>query len=133
MKKIKTFLIIGLSYFYLAGSAVAATTYVGNCNISGMSTLKDIIIKFVVGCILSRVALLIIAISVVVFLWGIFKFITADGDSKQGGRELMFWGLIGLFVMTSVWGLVYILQSTFKISGDYNITPREVNIQNITL
>lgn len=136
MKKIKTILVVLISYFYLASSAIAATAFTtsaGNCSISGMTTLKDIILKFVIGCILSRTALLLIAISVVVFLWGVSKYIRAEGDNRQSGRELMFWGIVGLFVMTSVWGLVYILQSTFNLSGDYDITPRPVNIQNITL
>jgi len=46
--------------------------------------------------------------AVVVFFWGIVKFITKAGDEKaiKEGRSLMFWGLIALFVMLSFWGIM---------------------------
>ena len=75
-----------------------------------------IIVNFIIGCVLTRTAYLIIAAAFVVFLYGIFKFISAEGDDKQRGRELMFWGIIGIFVMISFWGLVAILQNTFKFN-----------------
>jgi len=127
MKKILTFISPIAAYFILFNTSFAASTY-GSCSISGMTTLKDIIINFVVGCILARSIYLIIAVAVLVFLFGIFKFIRSEGDDKQGGRELMFWGIVGIFVMISVWGLVAILQNTFHLSGNYDITPRQVNI-----
>ena len=58
---------------------------------------------------------LIIALSLLVFLWGVFKTITAEGDGKkrQEGIAFITYGIIGLTVMVSVWSLVYILTSTF--------------------
>jgi len=121
------------SWFDNTSSPSNVTTFSGSCSISGMSTLKDIIIKFVIGCVLTRTVFLIIAISVIVFLWGIFRFIKSEGEDRQGGKELMFWGIVGLFVIVSVWGLVAILQSTFQLSGNYNITPNQVNIPSLNL
>lgn len=122
------FVSIPTAVILFASNAFAATTIQGTCSISGMNNLRDIIIRFVVGCILSRTIYLLIAVSFIVFIWGIFRFMTSEGDNKQGGRELMFWGIIGLFVMISIWGLVAILQNTFHLSGSYDITPRQVNI-----
>ena len=94
--------------------------YVDSCslnpNIKGGLTLKYIIMNFIIGCVLTRTAYLIIVAAIVVFLYGIFKFVSAEGDDKQGGRELMVWGIIGIFVMVSFWGLVAILQNTFKFN-----------------
>ncbi len=128
MKKIFAFISPVATYLILFNISFAATAGSGSCSISGMTTLKDIVIKFVVGCILARLVYLIIAVAVFVFLFGIFKFIRSEGDDKQAGRELMFWGIVGIFVMISVWGLVAILQGTFNLSGNYDITPRQVNI-----
>lgn len=57
----------------------------------------------------------IIALALLVFLWGIFKLVFAGGsevDVKEG-TKFMTWGVVSLFVMISVWGLVNILTKTF--------------------
>ncbi len=55
------------------------------------------------------------AVAFIVFLWGAFyTFIVGanDTDVKDKGKNLMLWGLIGFFVMVSIWGLVNILTGT---------------------
>lgn len=67
-------------------------------------------------CILKKsVWPLLIALSVIVFIWGVLKYISgADDETKRTeGRNFMIYGIIGLFVMVSVWGLVQVLQGTF--------------------
>lgn len=130
--------------FYLVASAVTVTvtqsdfggstgsTVSSSCNISGYTSFKDIVMKFVIGCILARSVYLLIALAVIMFLFGVFRFIVSESDTeKQSGKEFILWGLVGLFVIVSVWGLVYILQSTFHISGNYDITPRQVNVPSL--
>ena len=114
MKKILTFVSPILAYFVLFGTSFAQTTSVNDCKISNFHTLKDLIMGFAIGCIFTRLISVIVGIGVIVFRWGIFKFISSEGEDKQGGRELMFWGIVGIFVMISLWGLVAILQNTFK-------------------
>jgi len=66
----------------------------------------------------------IIALALVVFLWGTAKYIFNSGDDAQrkSGIELMVYGLIGLFVMVSVWGLVGLLTTMFSIEiGGANV------------
>lgn len=48
------------------------------------------------------------------FFWGLAKFIFNAGDAKgnQEGRQLMLWGVVALFVLLSVWGLVRFVQET---------------------
>ncbi len=54
---------------------------------------------------------IIMGIALLVFLFGILKFISKGDDetARAQGRQFMFWGIIGLTVMVSVWGLVQIL------------------------
>lgn len=49
------------------------------------------------------------------FMWGIVQFIRSAGDEKKvsGAKEIMFWGVIGLFVLFSIFGLIQLLSSTF--------------------
>ncbi|HEY9586253.1 MAG TPA: hypothetical protein VJJ27_01245 [Candidatus Paceibacterota bacterium] len=52
------------------------------------------------------------AVALLVFLWGVSKTIRAQGDEEKikEGRRVMFWGIIALFVMVSISGLVAFLQ-----------------------
>lgn len=61
--------------------------------------------------VLQNVVVLIIALAVAVFLWGIFQYIANYGDEskRKESVQYMIYGIIGLFVMVSVWGLVYFL------------------------
>ena len=79
---------------------------------------KDIF--YVIGLvedILTWLVPLLIGVAVVVFLWGVVKYITAGGDEEKikKGRDTMIWGIVGLFVMVAVWGLVWILLNTFNL------------------
>jgi hypothetical protein len=51
------------------------------------------------------------------FFWGLAKFIFAlnSGNEKgaQGGKTMMWWGVIALFVAVSIWGLIRFLISDF--------------------
>lgn len=68
--------------------------------------------------ILRSITVLIMAAAVVYFLYGVFQFIKAGGDEagKSEGRNKIIYGIIGLFVMGSVYGLVGILGKTFGLS-----------------
>lgn len=63
--------------------------------------------------IVDALILMVGAIAMLVFFWGLAKFIfKVGGDEKavESGRRLMIWGVIALFVMVSVWGLVRFIQ-----------------------
>ncbi len=60
------------------------------------------------------------AVAFIVFLWGAFNtFILGQGseDVKEKGKSLMLYGLIGFFVMVSIWGLVNILTGTVSFGN----------------
>jgi fumarate reductase subunit D len=69
--------------------------------------------------LINRLIPFIIALTVLFFLWGIFRFVMAGGDGEQRkeAQGYIIWGIIALFVMVSVWGLV-------------NILVRSVNLDN---
>ena len=60
---------------------------------------------------LNRLIPVLIAAALVVFFWGLVKYILS-GKSK-GAKDIMIAGLLGLFVMVSVWGIIRIAQNTF--------------------
>ncbi|MDO8552017.1 MAG: hypothetical protein Q7S01_00640 [bacterium] len=80
--------------------------------------------------LLNNVIILFITIAVVVFFWGLIQYLAKIGgeDGAKKGASLMLWGIIALFVMVSVWGLIRILQSTFSINpGEQALQPSTFN------
>ncbi len=68
--------------------------------------------------LINRLIPFVIALTVLIFLWGILKFVISnDAEGRKEARGYMIWGVISLFVMVSVWGLV-------------NILVRSVNLDN---
>ena len=59
----------------------------------------------------------LVGLAILFFLWGVLKYVTAGGDAakRDEGRNVMLYGVIALFVIVSVWGLVNILVYTFDL------------------
>ncbi len=72
-----------------------------------------------IGTMVKSLTTLMAGIALLVFFWGLVKFITKAGDEAalEEGRRLMLWGIIALFVMVSVWGLTLFIQTNLGIHG----------------
>ena len=77
------------------------------------------------GSILKPITVLIIALAVIFFLLGVLKYIQSVGDEtkRKEGTTMMVYGIVGIFVMVSLWGLVHVLQSTFTGLDNNPINP----------
>lgn len=86
--------------------------------------------SFIINTINNIVVPVLFAIAFLVFLYGAFETFIIGANSeevKDRGRNLMLWGLIGFFVMVSIWGLVNILTGTITFgnpSGPNGGTPK---------
>ncbi len=81
--------------------------------------------SFVINTINNVLVPVLFAVAFVVFLWGAFyTFIVGANDEevKTKGKNLMLWGLIGFFVMVSIWGLVNILTGTISFGNNSGVT-----------
>ena len=65
---------------------------------------------------------ILIGIAVIAFLYGVLKFVFNAGneEARKTGRDVMIWGIVGIVVMVSVWGLVGSLQTTFGLQNGNN-------------
>jgi len=74
----------------------------------------------IIGVINTIVVPLIGSLIFLVFVWGVVKyfFFSNNGDEAKlkEGRDFIFWGILGMVVFFSVWGLVNILLSTLGIA-----------------
>jgi len=77
-------------------------------------TFQEVVVG-VVGGLSDYFITFIAALSVLIFFWGVAKFVwKADSqEERKKGKYLMLWGLIAIFVMFSIWGILEILGETF--------------------
>lgn len=70
-----------------------------------------------------RLSSLLGTLAFFVFLFGLARFILAAGDEKkiEGGKKIMLWGVIALFIMFSIWGIIQILSNVFFGGGTVGI------------
>ena len=85
-------------------------------------------IRIIADGVVSSTGYLMFTLGVVAFLTGLTQFIWnirngADGKEATNGKQFMKWGLIGLFVMFSFWGIIIFAQNILQVKGSSTITP----------
>lgn len=87
----------------------------------GLTNIQTLIGSF--GAIVNMLIPIVMGLAVLVFFWGLVKYIssTSDESSKLDGKNLMIWGMIALFVMVALWGILGWFQNELGLSG--TITP----------
>ena len=77
--------------------------------------------SFVINTINGVIVPVLFAVAFIVFLWGAFNTFILGANSedvKEKGKNLMLYGLIGFFVMVSIWGLVNILTGSIGFGNN---------------
>ena len=83
-----------------------------------MTNIKGLIEA--VGGLINPLIAILVGLALLAFFWGLAKFIfRAGGDTEavEEGKRLMIWGLIALFIMVSVWGIIGFIQSALLPGG----------------
>jgi hypothetical protein len=54
-------------------------------------------------------------LAVLAFIYGAIRFIAGAGDerARTEGKQVMVWGVLSLFFMVGIWGIVRIIHATF--------------------
>lgn len=76
-----------------------------------MTTIGTLLKSIQTG-ILNPLIALLFAAATLVFLWGVLNYVIGIyGDEKKldEAKRIMAWGIIGLLVMSSAWGIVRVL------------------------
>lgn len=83
-----------------------------------MGTTIDKIIKTVTDDILWPIITLLIVLATVSFMFGAVKLLFASKEPKklEEGRKFIIYGLLGLFTIVAMWGLVTVIKRTFNLS-----------------
>lgn len=76
------------------------------------------------GDIANRLIPLLIAVALVAFFYGLVGYIWKKKPGEA--KNVMVAGLLGLFVMVSVWGIIRIAQNTFGVNNQAPISIPQV-------
>src|SRR3989338_1197499 len=116
MKKALALTSLSLAAFALPLVSLAAVRNLSDAGSFLIDTINNILVP------------VLFAAAFIVFLFGaFFTFIVGANNEevKEKGKNLMRWGLIGFFVMVSVWGLVNILTGSISFGNNTGVTPPE--------
>lgn len=86
--------------------------------------------QYIIYLINSIAVPVVFAIAFIVFIWGVFQYFIRGGHDEEArgmGKDLMLYGLIGFFVMISVWGLVNILVGSVNTNKNQPYLPQVEN------
>ena len=97
------------------------------------ANLNSVIIS-IAQMIQGAVIPIIIGIALLTFLWGVMKYgLSKDDASRKESIAIIINGLIILFVMVSLWGLVWLFASFFGVSFSDSTTLPDKQIQSSSL
>ena len=93
--------------------------------LASAQTISDTLIF--VSTILNGVIGLFITLAIVVFFWGLIKYLWSMGpEDAHEGLKIMFWGVVAVFVMVSIWGIIKLLQNSLRVTSIDPIVPRGI-------
>ena len=84
---------------------------------------KEVMAKLV-GLIIDPLVLLIFSAGVFLFTWGLVVFLINlnSPEGRQTGVKHMLWGIIGVFIMATVFGIINIITETFGLGDPTSLT-----------
>jgi uncharacterized membrane protein YozB (DUF420 family) len=112
----------------IAGLLAFAPAIVSAQALAPINNINDVSHKFT--SILNTLTVLLISLAVVWIIISVVRYLIAGGDAdkrKEGGMRILF-GVIGLFVIISIWGLVSILQNSFATTNTASQSINNIQI-----
>lgn len=110
-----SFILVNMFMFSFAGAEVTVN---GICDSNSMKDVTGIVNW--ASCFLYKsVVPFLFALATVAFIWGVIQFYLnpENEEKRKKGKSFIVGGLIALFVMLSMWGLVSVLTGTFQLSN----------------
>ena len=69
--------------------------------------------------VIQPAAQVLMAAAFLYFIWGLVKFLwnAEEGGKNDDGKRHMIWGIVGMFIMISVWSIITLLDNTFNLGA----------------
>lgn len=98
--------------------------FVNVAHAEGVDTFVSNVNKLILNPLIG----LLFGIALVFFLYGVVEFLmnSETEEGKTMGKKHMLWGVVGLFIMLSVWGILNLVISTIGVKG---INPEKGTVE----
>ncbi len=75
------------------------------------------LVGFITNLFNKRLIPIMILLALIYIIYGVIEYIRAveDSQGREEKKQKIFWGIIGLFVILTVWSLVFIIAHTFGV------------------
>lgn len=76
--------------------------------------------------VINPISKMLVALGFMYFLYGVGKYLKSPGEQKtvEEAKQAMIWGVLGMFVMVSVWGLVTVVIDTLGLQNNTPPIPK---------
>lgn len=80
---------------------------------------------FMLKDFLNNLAPFIVGLTLLYFIFGVFRLVQSGNETaREQGRSIIGFGIVGLFIMVSVWGLVNIISNSVGFGPDASRAPQ---------
>ena len=94
-----------------------------------MNAASNLVNKFV-DYIINPAILIIFAAGFFLFVWGLVQFLwNLDEGAQSDGKQHMLWGIVGMLIMISVYGIIGLIDNSFGLQIS---NPDISRINNVT-
>lgn len=114
-------------YKLLTGSFLALSVLVLPLAASAVTFLDTLNL---INRFLNALVPMIITIAIIFFFWGLTQYLLKIGEDRQAAIQTMIWGVVAIFVMVSIWGIIKLLQSTFKVGDTNPVVPKAIELSD---
>ncbi len=94
-------------------SALAVAAVPALASAQQLDNIEQLIVS--VSNIINLLVPIVFTLALLYFFWGLANYILKAGEEKEEGKNIMIWGIVALFVMASVWGIVGFIQTALDV------------------
>lgn len=89
-----------LSVFTIAYGASSADSVINN------------VVPKIIDNIVAPVLGVLFTFTILVFIWGLYGLFVGDEDKRNDSKNHILWGVVGIFIMISAYGIIRLVAST---------------------
>jgi len=116
-------------------TAVVTTSFFAPIFVYAQSTVETraVSLTTTLGVIIGKLVPIAFALGVLYFFYGMAKYIGNAGneDAKEQGKQIMIYGLLAMFVMVSVFGIIKLAGNFIGISNNDAISPGTISVPTV--
>jgi hypothetical protein len=104
------------TFMFVAVPAITAAQVTSAQGLLGTLALVNRILNGLIG--------LMILLAILMVFYGLVQYLFSNaGEAKSEGLKIVLYGVLAIFVMVSIWGIIRLLQNTFGVTQNTSITP----------